>query len=105
MGSKKILGQKNFWVEKNFKSERILGPKKFESENKFGPKNIEPQKIWEQKKCAPKNILCPKKKFRVQKNVWVPKHYGLTKNLWSKNFRCEKIVLKNLGKTIMSPKK
>ena len=78
-GFKKILGSKNFWVQKIFGFKKLLG------QNKFWSKKILDQKIFGSKKNG-------KKKSKV---FWVIKILG-QKIFWVKNFWAKKIGQKDL---------
>ena len=68
-GTEKILGPKKFWVQKHFGSKKILGPKNVWVKKNFWLKNFGSKKIVGQKNLGLQNILSQK--------ILVPLSYGI----------------------------
>ena len=103
-----MLGPKKFWVQKNFGSKKILGPKK-----NFWSKKISGQKKFLVKKkiLVQKPILGSKnfgtKKILGPKKFWVQKNFGWKKIVGPKKFRPKKSFWSNKNvrsKKILGPK-
>ena len=74
-GSRQILGQEKFWIQKNLGSKKfgykIYQLKKLQSNKSFGPTN----------NFMHKTIFGPKNIF-MSKNIFGPKYFGLEIKQW-----------------------
>ena len=91
--SLRILGSREFWVQKYLGSKRILGPKKCWVHKTFGSNKI----LGPNKFCVQKQILGPKKswdrKMFGSQIIFVPKNIQVYENLGSKMIQSLKTIL------------